>query len=70
MAFDDNSKNKINDIDHVPQTLVPTAQRHGSLKRRASQGPITDPVDYSSFLCGLAAGVMQAGIFNPYDRAL
>jgi hypothetical protein len=27
-------------------------------------------VTYVSFLCGIAAGVAQAGIFNPWDRAL
>ena len=40
------------------------------LKHRATLRPIPDPVDYSSFVCGLLAGVAQAGIFNPYDRAL
>ena len=39
-------------------------------RRRTTTGPIQDPVDYASFLCGLAAGVVQAGLFNPYDRAL
>jgi hypothetical protein len=41
-----------------------------SLQRRLTRGTIADPVDYSSFICGIAAGVIQAGIFNPYDRAL
>lgn len=41
-----------------------------SLVRRPTKGPIRTPVDYSSFLCGFLAGVAQAGIFNPYDRAL
>jgi hypothetical protein len=27
-------------------------------------------VTYVSFLCGILAGVLQAGIFNPWDRAL
>jgi hypothetical protein len=40
-------------------------------KRRLTKGPIrNNAVDYSSFVCGLLAGVAQAGIFNPYDRAL
>jgi len=37
---------------------------------RTDQGPIQNPVAYSSFLCGLLAGVSQAAVFNPYDRAL
>lgn len=27
-------------------------------------------VDHVAFLCGLLAGISQAGLFNPYDRAL
>ncbi|GKY93729.1 hypothetical protein MPSEU_000340000 [Mayamaea pseudoterrestris] len=48
-------------------------QQHGrpvKLVRRPTKGPIPKPVDYTSLLCGLAAGVCQAGVFNPYDRAL
>jgi hypothetical protein len=41
-----------------------------ALKRRTTVAPIQDPVDHSSLFCGLVAGVAQAGIFNPYDRAL
>ena len=32
--------------------------------------PDQEPVHYYSFLCGLLAGVAQAAMFNPYDRAL
>jgi hypothetical protein len=39
------------------------------LLRRATVVPPL-PFDYSPLLCGLVAGVAQAGIFNPYDRAL
>jgi hypothetical protein len=39
-----------------------------------SNAPIVDfetaPSEYVSFFCGLIAGVAQAGLFNPYDRAL
>lgn len=28
------------------------------------------PVNYISFVCGLLAGAAQAGVFNPWDRAL
>jgi hypothetical protein len=27
-------------------------------------------VSYVSFLCGISAGILQAGLFNPWDRAL
>jgi hypothetical protein len=50
------------DITHNPL--------HLNLQRGLTRGTIADPVDYSSFICGIAAGVIQAGIFNPYDRAL
>jgi hypothetical protein len=40
------------------------------LQKRPTKGPIQKPVDYSSLLCGLAAGVAQSAVFNPYDRAL
>ena len=32
--------------------------------------PPPPKVDYRSVLCGLAAGVISAGVFNPFDRAL
>ncbi|KAG7373195.1 mitochondrial carrier protein [Nitzschia inconspicua] len=31
---------------------------------------VTKDVTYVSFLCGISAGVLQAGLFNPWDRAL
>jgi Mitochondrial carrier protein len=42
------------------------------LARRSTvlQGPIAEPVNSASLICGLSAGVAQAGVFNPYDRAL
>jgi hypothetical protein len=48
------------------------ASRDQTIKliRRPTKGPIQKPADYKSLICGLTAGVAQAGIFNPYDRAL
>jgi len=40
------------------------------IRRRPTRGPIQNPVDYTALVCGLLAGIAQAGIFNPYDRAL
>jgi len=40
------------------------------LTRRSTQARIDMPVKSSAYLCGLVAGVAQAGVFNPYDRAL
>ena len=31
---------------------------------------VSEPVRPTSWLCGLLAGIAQAGVFNPYDRAL
>jgi len=45
-------------------------RRSVTITRRPTQGPIRNPVDFSSFVCGLSAGIAQAGVFNPYDRAL
>ena len=43
------------------------------LNRRRStllSHPISEPVNGTSLICGLLAGICQAGVFNPYDRAL
>lgn len=40
------------------------------LTKRPTRGPIQTRADSSSLICGLLAGVAQAGLFNPYDRAL
>jgi hypothetical protein len=41
------------------------------IRRQTFQEPIaTKPVGSVSLLCGLLAGIAQAGVFNPYDRAL
>jgi hypothetical protein len=46
-------------------------QSSNRLSRRPSfQSPITEPVNSASLVCGLIAGIAQAGLFNPYDRAL
>lgn len=45
--------------------------RLSGVKRIPTRGPIQNPVGGSAaILCGIAAGVAQAGLFNPYDRAL
>jgi hypothetical protein len=64
------NKNMADRADNGHLDIPPKAQPRRHLKRRMTQGTIKDPVDYSSFICGLSAGVIQAGIFNPYDRAL
>lgn len=35
-----------------------------------SPPPYAEASQRVSFLCGLVAGVAQAGVFNPFDRAL
>ena len=57
-------------------------QQHGTPKKRNTvglsrrstilqeEGPIAEPTHSTSFICGLLAGIAQAGVFNPYDRAL
>jgi hypothetical protein len=43
------------------------------MRRRHTSIAITNvppAVNFGSFFCGLAAGVSQAGLFNPFDRAL
>jgi hypothetical protein len=56
--------------DHEDDELLSQHARRVTVVRRPTKGPIPKPVDYTSLLCGLAAGVAQAGVFNPYDRAL
>ena len=57
----------INYQGHQPQ--LPFATLH---RRRSTllSHPISDPVNGTSLVCGLLAGICQAGLFNPYDRAL
>lgn len=45
-------------------------RRHLTRKQSMQNMSVAGPVNYVSFLCGLTAGVIQAGLFNPYDRAL
>jgi hypothetical protein len=65
---------RLEDVRHqvTVQDLATTTvrPRRSTLIRRTTQGPIRDPVDYASLACGLAAGVAQAAVFHPYDRAL
>ena len=43
---------------------------HVRLTRRTTVAPVHEPVGRTALFAGLAAGVAQAGVFNPYDRAL
>jgi Mitochondrial carrier protein len=52
-------------------TAATAASGSAMLCRRPTfQRPISEPVHSASLICGLLAGVAQAGVFNPYDRAL
>jgi hypothetical protein len=56
---------------HVVTTTATGIQRRSTVLQE--QGPIiAQPVSSPSLLilCGLFAGIAQAGVFNPYDRAL
>ena len=54
------------DNQHHISAAAPLSRRHSTLRTH----PIADPVNATSLACGLLAGVAQAGVFNPYDRAL
>lgn len=49
--------------------VLKIARRHTSIVQIDSNAPPPD-VNFISFFCGLTAGVSQAGLFNPFDRAL
>jgi hypothetical protein len=53
-------------------TTTTTTESSTTVQRRQTlQEPIsTKPVGSVSLMCGLLAGIAQAGLFNPYDRAL
>jgi len=51
---------------HHQHDGVPLSRRHSTILTH----PISDPVNATSLVCGLLAGICQAGLFNPYDRAL
>jgi hypothetical protein len=76
---DNDNENDNNDRHHmlmIPTTEVALPRNPlrtsssplPSLQRRVTQGAET--VLHTSLICGLLAGVAQAGVFNPYDRAL
>lgn len=82
---DEKDKNSINiDDDHEDLMMLLRNQHrhhHGIDGGSSSTGmmlarrptvlkPITEPVNSVSLVCGLLAGIAQAGVFNPYDRAL
>ena len=46
-----------------------TSSSSNSMTKHSNR-PIHHTIDPVAFLCGLAAGVTQAGLLNPYDRAL
>lgn len=52
--------------------LTTTVHRHNTTKESSPHAIAIPPPDvtYVSFLCGIAAGVVQAGVFNSWDRAL
>lgn len=66
----------------VPRSLTmpatPSASRHQMPVHKGPREQMDVPFakkrpmvsEKTSFLCGLAAGVIQAGLFNPFDRAL
>ena len=49
-------------------TRIPELSRRSTILQE--EGPIAEPTHSTSFICGLLAGIAQAGVFNPYDRAL
>lgn len=67
------NNNGENDERQLPKTdfLVRHFTRQATTIHNNVYEPIdADKVDKRSVLCGLMAGVIQAGIFSPYDRAL
>ena len=75
-----NAQNSSDDDDQGPVRRYSTTTRRLRLVRHFTSSstihnvpiePIEAPlVDKKSVLCGLAAGVCQAALFSPYDRAL
>jgi hypothetical protein len=51
-------------------TAAMTTQQHQQEQETTTNTDHHRQQQWSSLLCGLAAGVAQAGLFNPYDRAL
>lgn len=60
------------EVEDVPKTTrrtkITAGRRHTSIVLNESSTP--PDVNYVSFACGLTAGISQAGLFNPFDRAL
>jgi hypothetical protein len=57
----------VEESEHVKRLKKPyLTRRHTTIE----QGVAAPAVNYVSFFCGLSAGVSQAGLFNPFDRAL
>lgn len=53
-----------------PSTKIAIVRRHTTIEHVSPTKSIPPSVNYISFACGLTAGVLQAGLFNPFDRAL
>jgi hypothetical protein len=53
--------------EHVKRLKKPYLTRRQTTIEQVVAAPA---VNYVSFFCGLTAGVSQAGLFNPFDRAL
>jgi Mitochondrial carrier protein len=67
------SESSMEQLQMIDQDVEDTKiHQRNPLARRSTvlQGPIAEPVNSASLICGLSAGVAQAGVFNPYDRAL
>ena len=64
-----NNNNNNNDDDDNGGTVTSREMsgQNGPIHQDRGRHKRIDPV---AFLCGLAAGVTQAGALNPYDRAL
>ena len=58
------------DQEEEQEHRVPAVKYRSYLTRKTTQARIEMPVKSTAYLCGLLAGVTQAGIFSPYDRAL
>lgn len=62
------SEDDVSAITSPHRRTVRMARRHTSLENTPNS--VIPHVNVISFLSGLAAGVAQAGLFNPFDRAL
>lgn len=66
--FVDEEEDNNDSYSSTPLTYRNLAQH--LTRRNTAHARIEMPVKPSAYVCGLLAGVVQAGLFNPYDRAL